>query len=103
MSNDSTVWNSDVVQSLKNVAISNINKLILGHLNINFIRNKFDLSSKGIKGLIDVFMVYETKLDDSLPEGQFLIESFHSPFRFDCNKNGGGIRVYVWEDIPSKL
>ena len=47
-------------------------------------------------------MVSETKLDDSFPEGQFLIECFHSPFRFDRNKNSGGIMLYVREDIPAK-
>ena len=41
--------------------------------------------------------------DDSFPEGQFLIDGFHSPFRFDCNKNGAGITLYVREDIPAKL
>ena len=48
-------------------------------------------------------MVSETKLDGSFPQGQFLIETFYSPFRFDRNKNGGGIILYVWEDIPVKL
>ena len=43
-------------------------------------------------------MVSQTKLDDSFSEGQFLIEGFHSPFRFGRNKNGGGIMLYVWED-----
>ena len=48
-------------------------------------------------------MVSEMKLDDSFPEGQFLMEGFHSPFRFDRNRNGGGIMLYVREDIPAKL
>ena len=48
-------------------------------------------------------MVFETKLDDNFPEGQFLIEGFHSPFRFDRNRNGGGIMIYLREDIPAKL
>ena len=48
-------------------------------------------------------MVSETKLDDSFPEDQFLTEGFHSPFRFDRNRNGGGIMLYVREDIPTKL
>ena len=43
-------------------------------------------------------MVSEAKLADSFSEGQFLIEGFHSPFRFRHNKNGGGIMLYVWED-----
>ena len=38
-------------------------------------------------------MVSEAKLDDSFHEGQFLIESFHSTFGFDCNKNSGRIML----------
>ena len=85
MFNDSTFSQSDVKKALKNICISNTNKLILGHLNINSLKNKFDLLSKQVKGSIDILMVSETKLNDSFPEGQFLIEGFHSPFRFDCN------------------
>ena len=48
-------------------------------------------------------MVSETKLDDRFPEGQFLIKGFHSPFRFDRNRNGGGIMLYEREDIPANL
>ena len=103
MSNDSIDTNPDVRKSLKNIRISNLNKLIFGHLNTNSLRNKFDLFSEQIKGLIDILMVSETKFDDSFPKGQFLIDGFHSPFRFDRNKNGGGIMLYVREDIPAKL
>ena len=80
-----------------------MNKLIFGHLNINSIKNKSDLLSEQVKGYIDVLVVSETKLDDSFPEGQFLIEGFHSSFRFDRNRNGGEITLYVREDIPAKL
>ena len=48
-------------------------------------------------------MLSETELDDSFPEGQFLIEGFQSPFRFDRTRNGGGITLYAREDIPAKL
>ena len=48
-------------------------------------------------------MVSETKLDDSFREGQFLIKGFPSLFRFDRNRNGAGIMIYVREDIPAKL
>ena len=48
-------------------------------------------------------MISETKLDDSFPQGQFIIEGCHSSFRFDCNKTGGGILLYVQEDIPAKV
>ena len=100
VSNYSAFSQSDAKKALKNIRISNMNKLIFGHLHINSLRNKFELLSKQVKGSIDILMVCETKLDDSFPEGQFLIEGFHSPFRFDRNRNGGEIVLYVREDIP---
>ena len=56
-----------------------------------------------IKGFVNVFMISETKLDDSFPEGQFFIDGYHTPFRYDRNGNGGGILLYVREDIPAKV
>ena len=103
VSNDSTFSQPDVKKALKDIHISNMNKLIFGHLNINSIRNKLDLLSEQVKGSIDIRMVSETKLDDSFPEVQFLMEGFHSPFRFDRNRSGGGIVLYVLEDILAKL
>ena len=103
MSNALIATFSDSKKTLKNIRISNINKLTFGHLNINSLRNKFDLLCEQIKGSIDIFMISETKLDDSFPQGQFLIEGFHSPFRFDRNKTGGGILLYVREDISAKI
>ena len=50
------VLKSDVKKSLKSIRISNINKLIFGHLNINSLRNKFDIPREGS---IDVFMISE--------------------------------------------
>ena len=60
-------------------------------MNINSLRNKFDLLHEQIKGSIDTLMIFENKLDDSFPDGQFLIEGYHAPFRFDRIKYGGGI------------
>ena len=70
VSDDSTILHSYVKKSLKNIRNTNINKLIFGHLNINSLRNKFDILSEQVKGSIDIFMVSETKLDGSFPEGQ---------------------------------
>ena len=52
---------------------------------------------------IDILIISETKLDNSFPEGQFLIPGYSSPYRFDRNCRRGGIMFYVREDIPSKL
>ena len=48
-------------------------------------------------------MVSETKLDNSFPVSQFLIDGYTPPFRLDCDNNGGGIMLFVREDIPCKL
>ena len=51
---------------------------------------------------IAIFMLSESKLDDSFQLNHFLIDGFHAPFRFDRDKNGGGI-LYVREDIPARV
>ena len=83
--------------------MDNMNKLIIAHLNINSIRNNFDFLVDKIKGNIDIIMISETKLDNSFPKGQFLINGFNEPIRLDRNKNGGGILLYIREDIPTKV
>ena len=41
-------------------------------------------------------------MDDSFPTAQFLIEGFGIPCRYDRNPKGGGLLLYIQEDIPSK-
>ena len=48
-------------------------------------------------------MILETKLDSSFPTGQFLINGYSKLFRINRNSQGGGIMLYVREDIPSKV
>ena len=78
-------------------------KLIIAHLNINSLRNKFEFLVDQIKGKVDLLMVSETKLDENFPQGQFKISGFSRPFKLDRNSNGGGIILFVREDIPAKL
>ena len=48
-------------------------------------------------------LLSETKVDPSFPSYQFAIEGFGVPFRLDRNSLGGGIMLFVREEIPSKL
>lgn len=48
-------------------------------------------------------MISETKLDNSFPQNQFVLEGFNQPYRLDRDSNGGGILVFIRNDIPSKL
>ena len=48
-------------------------------------------------------MLSKSKLDDSFPLDQFLIDGFYATFRFDRDKNGGRIMLYIREDIPARV
>ena len=71
------------------------NRIIFGQLNINSIRNKFISLVNAIEKT-DVFLVSETKLDESFPTSQFVIPGFSEPFRLDRNRFGG-----LEENIPT--
>ena len=43
----------------------------------------------------------ETKIDPSYPISQFKIGGFKKPYRLDRNAFGGGIFIYVRQDIPN--
>ena len=93
----------DPKETLKNLRLKNVNRLICAQLNINSIRNKFDSLVNKINNNTEILMISDTKLDPSFPTGQFHIHGFSEPYRFDRNGNGGGILLYIREDIPSKL
>ena len=56
--------------------------LIIAHLNINFLQNKFEPLATLVQGQVDILIISETKLDES--------------------SHGGGLLIYVREDIPCK-
>ena len=78
-------------------------KLILGHVNINSIRNKLDSLVYMLDQNIDFFLISETKLNDSFPLTQFKIEGFTTPYRYNRNDKGGGHLLYIMEDISLRL
>ena len=92
---------SDAKSELKQLRQININRVIIGYLNINSIRNKFDALKDIVSQNIDILMVAETKIDDSFPKEQFFMEGYSYPLRLDRDGNGGGLLVYVRSDIPS--
>ena len=91
------------VKQGKSLRCNNLNELVFAPLNINSIRNKFEIPSEQVRGNADVLMVSETKKDDSFPFGYFLIHGFSPPYRLDRDSKGGGNMLYIREDIPSNL
>ena len=90
---------NDIINAdLKSIRTRNLNKIVVGHLNITSIGNKFNFITHEVKGNIDILMIPETKLDESFPSGQLLLDGYSVPFRFDRNGNGGGILLSIRED-----
>ena len=63
------VWDARV--GLKEMKIRSPDILILGHVNINSIRNEFNHLKDIIVNNINILLVSETKLDDSFASVQF--------------------------------
>ena len=47
--------------------------------------NKFHCLSEQVKGNIDILLISETKIDNSFPVCQFIIDGFSPPYRLDHN------------------
>ena len=88
---------------IKKLRIRNPNKIIIGNLNINSLPNKFEQLKDIVTQHIDILVLTETKVDNTFPTAQFLVNDFSEPCRLDRNRKGGGIMVYISEDIPIKL
>ena len=81
----------------------NMNRIIIGQLNINPLRNIFESLPEQINGNVDILLILETKLDNSFPNGQFLIKRYSARYRLDQDAQRGKIMLFIKEDIPSKL
>ena len=79
----------DDMSRLRKLRIKNPNKIIIAHLNINSIRNKFEMLSLLFPGVIDILMICETKINDSFPTKQFIIVGYSTIYRLDRSDRGG--------------
>ena len=57
--------------------------MIIGNLNINSFSNKFEQMKDIVMQHIDILVLTETKLDDTFPTAQFLVNGFSEPYRLD--------------------
>ena len=81
--------------TLQKLRVNNSLRIIVGQLNINSIRNKFDALCSIFKQKIDILLVSKTKIDGTFPLAQFCVESYSTPYRLDRTCKGGGLLLYV--------
>ena len=55
-----------------------------------------------VQDKLDIFLISKTKVDSSFHSSQFTIEGFSSSLRLHRNSSGGGIMLFVREEIPLK-
>ena len=85
------VTSPNLLFEIKKLRIRNPNKIIIGNLNIKSLANKFDqLKDIGMQHT-DIHILTETKLDDTFPTAQFLLNGFSEPYRRDRNRKGEGL------------
>ena len=76
------------LNKIKMQHLEHFNTLIVGHLNINSIKNKFEMIAETITNF-DIFLIPESKIDSTFPNIQFKINGYKL-FRRDRNRFGGG-------------
>ena len=99
-----------------------LKKLFLNHINLksnNFTESfskklghslpQYNLCEKKLPSIqqtvlskLDVFLLPETKIDNSFPVCQFFSEGFKM-YRKDRPKNGGGLLVYLNKNLPGTI
>ena len=86
------------INHLKLIHKTNLNKLVVAYLNVNSIRNKFETLIQNVSEEVDLLIISEIKLDESLRKSQILTKDFSDSFRIDRNVHGRGILLYIRED-----
>ena len=56
-----------------------------------------------VEGNLDIFLISETKMNNSFPDAQFFHEGYSHPHRRDTCLGGRGTFNVCNEDIPSRL
>ena len=93
---------SDAFDSVKVHKLKNLKHIIIGHLNVNTLRNKTIAVEELMRDKVGIYLFSEMKLDETFPNQQFKIHGYKMYCR-DRNKHGGGVLCYVNGNIPCKM
>ena len=75
----------------------------IAYINVNSLRYKIhDLRSMVLEIVPEVLTISETKIDDTFPDAQFLIDGFQNPGNFKKDRNKNGVITYIKRGIPHK-
>ena len=83
-----------------NLRVKNVNRIIIGNVNVNSVSGKINHLELFVQGKIDILII---KLDSTFLTSQFMMNDYWEPYWFERNKNEFGILIYIPEDIPRKV
>ena len=83
-----------------NLRVKNVNRIIIGNVNVNSMSGKINHLELFVQGKIDILII---KLDSTFLTSQFMMNDYWEPYGFERNKNEFGILIYIQEDIPRKV
>jgi hypothetical protein len=90
---------SNIFDTIFNLRKKTPRDFFCASLNINSLRNKFCIIKELLtKNAVDLLFLLETKIDDSFPDAEFMVDNYHM-WRADRNQHGGGIVSYLRSDI----
>ena len=84
----------DFKTKLKDIRITNLNRIVISHININSIRNKFELLAEAVMENVDVLMVTETKMINlSQQANLFYLVSLHHIVLTELKREEGYLSI----------
>ena len=88
-----------VAEDIQKLRTNHRKQCIIANLNVNSLPNKFEEIKEWLaQKAFDILSIQETKIDRTFPNSQFHVEGFKL-FRRDRVKGGGGIAVFISENI----
>ena len=79
--------------------------ITISHVNINSITSRCrldELSHFSFLNDINILCLTETKLDETVHPSLFTLDNYHSPLTKHRNRNGGGVAIYVRNNLAVK-
>ena len=67
---------------IRELRLRSVNRILIGNLNGNSIRNEFDHMKDTVLKYSDILMLTENRLDGTFLTSQFLIDNFSKSYRF---------------------
>ena len=83
---------------MNEIGKKNPNRIIIAHLNISSIRNRFEMLKEVIGNKIDILLISETNLDDTYLWASLV--GFTPPCRLDRTDHSRDLMIFLREDIP---